>query len=154
MQATRRHMLKGAGRLGALSAAIAMGLLKPMQALAGGNPAGFSATSVDGVLSAIGASGALESADVHIVAPDIAEDAAAVSVEVAANMPDVEFIAILDEKSPHPLIEFYNLSGLEGFVATRIKIGPTANLRAVVKAGGKYFTATRKVRVGVSGYAS
>jgi sulfur-oxidizing protein SoxY len=150
MNTIRRNMLKGAVELGALSVAVA-GLLKPARALAAWNEAGFNATSLNAALSAIGASGAVPFRGIMVKAPDIAENGAAVPVEVVVNLPGVESFAIFGEKNSFPLVGQYKLTDFDGFLATRIKMGATSNVRAVVKAGGKLYSASKEVKVTVGG---
>ena len=151
MNSIRRYVLKAAGSAGLIGTAIAAGLLKPGQALAAWNDAGFSATKTADALAAIGASGAAASNDVQVKAPDIAENGAVVPVEVVTKLPNVESIAILGEKNANPLIAIYNLTDFDGALSTRMKMGQTANVRAVVKAGGKFYTAAKEVKVTVGG---
>lgn len=151
MNSIRRHILKAAGSAGLIGTAIAAGLLKPGQALAAWNDAGFSATKTADALAAIGASGATTSNDVQVKAPDIAENGAVVPVEIVTKLANVESIAILGEKNVNPLIAIYNLTDFDGSLSTRMKMGQTANVRAVVKAGGKFYTAAKEVKVTVGG---
>jgi sulfur-oxidizing protein SoxY len=151
MNSIRRHVLKAAGSAGLIGTAIAAGLLKPGQALAAWNEAGFSATKSADALAAIGASGAAASNDLQVKAPDIAENGAVVPVEVITTLPNVESIAILGEKNANPLIAVYTLTDFDGSLSTRMKMGQTANVRAVVKAGGKFYTAAKEVKVTVGG---
>jgi sulfur-oxidizing protein SoxY len=151
MNSIRRYVLKAAGSAGLIGTAIAAGLLKPGQALAAWNEAGFSATKTADALAAMGASGAAASNDVQVKAPDIAENGAVVPVEVVTKLADVESIAILGEKNANPLIAIYNLTDFDGSLSTRMKMGQTANVRAVVKAGGKFYTAAKEVKVTVGG---
>jgi len=151
MNSTRRHLLKAAGSAGLVATAIAAGLLKPGQALADWNSAGFTATKPADALAAIGAGGAAETKDVQVKAPDIAENGAVVPVEVVTSLPGVESIAILGEKNVNPLIATYQLTDFDGSLSTRMKLGQTANVRAVVKAGGKFYTAAKEVKVTIGG---
>ena len=151
MNATRRQVLKGAASAGLVGAAVAAGLLQPGQALADWNSAGFNATKAADALAAIGAGSAVDSKDITVKAPDIAENGAVVPVEVTTTLPNVESIAILSEKNTNPLVSQYTLTDFDGFLSTRIKMGATANVRAVVKAGGKYYTAAKEVKVTVGG---
>lgn len=151
MDPKRRHVLKGVSGVGALSVAVAAGLLKPTRVLAAWNEAAFNANSMPGALSAIGAAGAAESKEVVVKAPDIAENGAVVPVEVTVSMPNIESIAIFGEKNAFPLVGEYNVSDFDGFLSTRIKMGTTSNVRVVVKAGGKTFTAAKEVKVTVGG---
>lgn len=151
MNAVRRNLLKGAGSAGAISIAIAAGLLKPTQVMAAWNESGFDAKSVADAMAAIGASGAVNSKEVLIKTPDIAENGAVVPVDVVTDLPNVESIALFGEKNTFPLVGQYNLTDFDGLLTTRIKLGTTSNVRAVVKAGGKYYTATKEVKVTLGG---
>lgn len=151
MNPIRRHVLKAAASAGLVGAAIAAGLLKPGQALAQWNNAAFSATRAADALAAIGAGGAAESKDIQVKAPDIAENGAVVPVEVFTTLANVESITLLGEKNANPLVAQYNLTDFDGFLTTRVKLGQTANVRAVVKAGGKVYTAAKEVKVTVGG---
>lgn len=151
MNSTRRHFLKAAGSAGMVGTAIAAGLLKSGQVLADWNSAGFTATKTADALAAISAAGATESSEVRVLAPDIAENGAVVPVEVFTTLPNVESIAILGEKNANPLIAHYTLTDFDGSLTTRMKMGQTARVRAVVKAGGKFYTAAKEVKVTVGG---
>lgn len=151
MNAVRRSLLKGAGSAGAISIAVAAGLLKPARAMAAWNEAGFSAKSVADAMSAIGAGAAATSREVTIKTPDIAENGAVVPVDVVTDLPGVESIAIFGEKNVFPLVSQYNLTDFDGLLTTRIKLGTTSNVRVVVKAGGKYYTAAKEVKVTLGG---
>jgi sulfur-oxidizing protein SoxY len=41
--------------------------------------------------------------------------------------------------------------GTEGFVSTRVKVGQTCNLYAVVKANGRFYSAMRETKVTLGG---
>lgn len=151
MNTIRRKLLKGSSGLGVLSVAVAAGLLKPTQVLAAWNEAGFGARTLPEALSAIGAGSAAASREITIKTPDIAENGAVVPVEVIVNLPAVESIAIFGEKNAFPLIAQYRLADFDGLLSTRIKLGSTSNVRAVVKAGGKVYTAIKEVKVTVGG---
>ncbi|MEW6133171.1 MAG: thiosulfate oxidation carrier protein SoxY [Pseudomonadota bacterium] len=151
MNAVRRSLLRGAGSAGAISIAIAAGLLKPTQVMAAWNESGFDAKSVADAMAAIGAGGAVNSKEVLIKTPDIAENGAVVPVDVVTDLPNVESIALFGEKNTFPLVGQYNLTDFDGLLTTRIKLGTTSNVRAVVKAGGKYYTATKEVKVTLGG---
>ena len=151
MNPTRRHVLKTAASAGLVGTAIAAGLLKPGLVLADWNSAGFAATKAADALAAIGAAGAAESKDIQVKAPDIAENGAVVPVEIVTTLPNVESIALLGEKNANPLIAQYTLTDFDGSLSTRMKLGQTANVRVVVKAGGKFYTAAKEVKVTVGG---
>jgi len=152
MNALRRNVLKGAAGAGAVAVAVAAGLLKPTQAMAAWNKPAFEAKSVGDAMKGLGVSSPADSKDISIKAPDIAENGAVVPVEVTSNIAGTTRIAIIAEKNGTPLVGSFNLSGgAQGFVSTRIKMGQTSLVRAVVNAGGKSYTAAKEVKVTIGG---
>jgi len=68
-----------------------------------------------------------------------------VPVEVTSGIAGTTSIAILAEKNASPLISNFNLSGgAQGFISTRIKMGQTSLVRAVVKAAARPTRQPRK----------
>ena len=113
----------------------------------------FEAKSVDSATqSLLGSSSLTGSADISIKAPPIAENGAVVNVAVSTKMANVESISILVEKNGQPLASSFNLSAAtEPFIKTRIKVAKTSNVIAVVKSGGKLYSAGREVKVTIGG---
>mgnify|MGYP001037491936 CR=1 FL=1 len=152
MNALRRNVLKGAAGAGAVAIAVAAGLLKPTQAMAAWNKAAFEAKSVGDAMKGLDVVGPIDSKEITIKMPDIAENGAVVPVEVTSSIAGTTGIAIFAEKNGTPLVGSYSLSGgAEGFISTRIKVAQTSFVRAVVNAGGKSYTATKEVKVTVGG---
>ena len=153
MNKQRRTFLKLAGRLGALAAASSAGLVAVGEARAATwNTAGFESKAVADVMKSLGAAGAVESRDIVITAPDIAENGAVVPVAVTSRLPHTQQISIVAEKNPFPLAATFDISGgSEGYVSARIKMGQTSDVWAVVKADGRYFTARKEVKITVGG---
>jgi sulfur-oxidizing protein SoxY len=153
MNNQRRQVLKGAGAAGALGVAMAAGLLKPSAVFAAEwNKAAFESKALADVLKAVGGAGAADSAQITVKAPDIAENGAVVPVVVTSALPGTESITIIGEKNGFPLVAQFDLmNGAQGFVSTRIKLGTTSNVRAMVKAGGKMYTAAKEVKVTIGG---
>lgn len=152
MNALRRNVLKGAAGAGTVAVAVAAGLLKPTQALAGAPRSAFEAKNVGDAMKAMGVSSPADSKDITIKAPDIAENGAVVPVEITSAIAGTTAIALIAEKNATPLVADFDLSGgTEGFISTRIKMGQTALIRAVVVAGGKSYTAAKEVKVTIGG---
>lgn len=153
MNTLRRSFLKLAGSVATLAAAAAAGLLQSDRAWASGwNKAGFESKALADALRTLGAASPVESKDIVITAPDIAENGAVVPVAVASRIPNTQQISILAEKNPFPLAATFDVSnGGDGYVSTRIKMGQTSNVWAVVKADGKFFAAKKEVKITVGG---
>lgn len=152
MNALRRNVLKGAAGAGTVAVAVAAGLLKPTMAMAVAPRSAFEAKSVGDAMKDMGVSSPADSKDIVVKAPDIAENGAVVPVEVSSSIPGTTSIAIIAEKNVTPLVAQFDLmGGTEGFISTRIKMGATALIRAVVTAGGKNYTAAKEVKVTIGG---
>jgi sulfur-oxidizing protein SoxY len=152
MNALRRNVLKGAAGAGTVAVAVAAGLLKPTLAMASAPRTAYEAKNVGDAEKAMGATGAIDSKEITIKAPDIAENGAVVPVEVTSGIAGTTSIAIIAEKNANPLAADFDLSnGAEGFISTRIKMGQTSLVRAVVTAGGKTYTAAKEVKVTIGG---
>jgi len=150
MEGSRRGFLKLVAAAGAVAAA---GLAWTRQAWAQSwNKAGFEAKAVAEVMKSLGATSPADSKDIVITAPDIAENGAVVPVAVTSRIPGTESITIIAEKNPFPLAASFDVTnGGEPYVSTRIKMSETSNVRAVVKAGGKFHMAVKEVKVTIGG---
>jgi len=149
----RRTFLKGSVAAGAVSAAMGAGLLTPRMVLAAWPTAAFEAKTVDSALDALMGSHQLEGSDkISIRAPDIAEDAAVVPVSVETSIATPDSISIIAEKNASPMTASFVMgAGAQGYVSTRIKMGKTSSVIAVVKADGKLYSTGKEVKVTIGG---
>ena len=153
MDIRRRGILKAGGGTGVLALATAAGLLRPGEAFAQQwNKAAFETKSVADTLKALGSSGSTESAQIQIIAPDIAENGAVVPLTIESGIARTQTIAILIEKNPNTLSANFEIpEGTDPFVTTRVKMAETSNIYAVVRADGKYFHAVKEIKVTLGG---
>jgi len=152
MNKQRRNTLKSASGLGVLGLFVAAGLIKPEMAMAVEDKKAFDAKSMTEAYGAIGSGTPVASKEITINAPDIAENGAVVPVSVISRLGKTQQIYILIEKNPSMLAAAFTfLEGSEPEVTTRVKMGQTSNLHAMVKADGKYFFATKEVKVTMGG---
>ena len=153
MNTLRRSFLQLILQTTAAAAAVAAGLGKVTQAVAATwNKSGFESKAVAEVMKSLGATAAADNAGIVITAPDIAENGAVVPIEVVSRIPNTQSISVIAEKNPFPLAataDFAN--GAEPYAYVRIKMGQTSNVRAVVKADGKFFTAVKEVKITIGG---
>lgn len=150
MNNQRRSFIRlGASALG-LAAASALWPLRAIAAAAGLESA-FKAKSVEDVFKDLGST-PTESKDIQLMTPDIAENGAVVPVSVTSKIPNAEQIMILVEKNPNPMAASFTIAeGTEGMISTRVKIGQTCNVYAVVRADGKLYSAHRETKVTLGG---
>lgn len=149
----RRTFLKGSLAGSAVTLAMGAGLLTPTQVLAAWPKNSFEAKSAEDAIKNVYGGAATPSDKISLKTPDIAENGAVVPVTVKAEgMGKVESISILVEKNATPLSANFKLSDRAlPEVSTRIKMGQTSNVIAVVKADGKLFSASKEVKVTIGG---
>ena len=149
MNRRRRTFLAVAAGTGALAAA---GFTPSLSSAATWNKSGFEAKAANDAIKNLGASNLIESKDIAITAPDIAENGAVVPVAVTSRIPNTQSISIVAEKNPFPLAATFDVAnGAEPYASVRIKMGQTSNVRAIVKADGKYYTSAKEVKITVGG---
>jgi sulfur-oxidizing protein SoxY len=153
MNGNRRGFLQAGSGAGVYALAAAAGLVRPGSAFAQQwNKAAFDTKSFAATLKALGASGATESAQIQITAPDIAENGAVVPITIESAIPKTDTIAILIEKNPNTLSADFDIpAGTDPFITTRVKMAETSNIYAVVKADGKYYHAVKEIKVTLGG---
>ena len=153
MDEKRRDVLKAGGGLTLLSL-VATGWLAPGDARAADwNKAAFETKSLDETVKAVGGGAALPSKDITFVAtPDIAENGAVVPIGVASAIPRTESIAILIEKNPNMMAAMFDIPpGTDPSISTRVKMGQSSNVFALVKADGKFYFASKEITVTLGG---
>jgi sulfur-oxidizing protein SoxY len=146
---TRRETLK---RSAAVAGLLAGTGLFPQYALAY-NKAAFEVKSVAEVAKILGAGAPVESRDVTIGGPDIAENGAVVPLTASTTLEGVKQMLLLVEKNPASLVALFNVSGaVEPNFATRSKMGQSSDVYAVaILADGKAFFAKKEVKVTLGG---
>ena len=154
MNGKRRDALKAGGGVTLLALLAATGWLVPRSAHAQAwNKAAFDAKSVDDAEKAMGGNQVTPSKDIAFVStPDIAENGAVVPVGITSAIPKTESIAILVEKNPNMLAAVFDIpAGTDPAISTRIKMGQSSNVYALVKADGKYYSAVKEIKVTLGG---
>lgn len=148
MNNSRRTAIKTTGAFATL---VSLGIVTQSQALAAVERASFQVKTLDDALKAIGGTPA-SSDQVTVVSPDIAENGAVVPVGATSNLPNTTDIYLIVEKNPTPLsCAFMIPAGTAADVQTRLKMGQSTNVVAVVKADGKLFSATKETKVTLGG---
>ncbi|OGA55733.1 MAG: thiosulfate oxidation carrier protein SoxY [Betaproteobacteria bacterium RIFCSPLOWO2_12_FULL_65_14] len=150
MNDRRRNLLSSAGAAAAL---LALGLLKPVLALAATwNKDAFASKNPGDALKSIGAANPAPSGDIVIEAPQIAENGAVVPIEITSKIAGTTSLAVLVEKNPYPLVaKFDFMEGALPFVKINAKMGETSDVRVVATAGGKHYVATKEIKVTIGG---
>lgn len=147
---TRREMLGTSATVAALLAGI--GLL-PTAAQADWNKDAFAAKNLADVVKALGGSAPVESKDVTMTGPDIAENGAVVPVGAATTLPGVKRMLLLVEKNPSVLAAVFDLTdSIEPNINTRVKMGQSSNVYAVaMMADGRVLYGSKEIKVTLGG---
>ena len=148
MNNSRRVALKTTGAFATL---VSLGIITQSQAQAAVDHASFQVKTLEDALKAIGGTAA-SSDQVTVVSPDIAENGAVVPVGATSKLPNTTEIYLIVEKNPTPLSAGFMIPvGTVADVQTRLKMGQSTNVVAVVKADGKLFSATKETKVTLGG---
>jgi sulfur-oxidizing protein SoxY len=148
MHTTRREALKTSGAFATL---VAMGIATQSQAHAALDRASFEVKTLGDALKALGGAPA-SNEQVMVIAPDIAENGAVVPIGAASKLPGTTEIFLIVEKNPMPLAAAFTIpAGTLPEVSTRLKMGQSSNVIAVVKADGKLYSATKETKVTLGG---
>ncbi|HEY1058854.1 MAG TPA: thiosulfate oxidation carrier protein SoxY [Limnobacter sp.] len=155
MNESRRAVLKASSGFTVLGLAVAAGLIKPSDVLAstaGYNEKAFTAKTLDDLWKAMGTKAPKESNAVTVIAPDIAENGAVVPVGVSSTLPNTTEVALLVANNPSVLSASFVLpAGTDTKVNTRVKMGRSSDVYALVKADGQYYFAKKEVKVTLGG---
>ena len=153
MNMKRRTFLKGTLAASTVGMAVGAGLLTPRAVLAAWPKAAFEAKSVAEAMQDLVGTDTAAEGDIKIKAPDIAENGAVVPITIDTDMKGVQSISILAKENASPLTCSYQLAAnTDPFVSTRIKMGKTSDVIAVVKTGdGKVYSAKKEVKVTIGG---
>jgi sulfur-oxidizing protein SoxY len=146
---TRRETLKQSAVVAGLLAST--GLI-PQQAAAY-ETAAFAAKTAADVAKALGAAAPVESKDVTVGGPDIAENGAVVPLSASSTLAGVKRMLILVEKNPSAMVAMFNVTpNVEASFATRAKMGQSSDVYAVaIMNDGKAFFAKKEVKVTLGG---
>lgn len=148
----RRDMMQHSAVVAGLLAST--GLLPGLAQAQALNRAAFDAKSMDEMFKAMGLTAKpVESKDVTLTGPDIAENGAVVPLGVTSAAAGVKRLLLLVEKNPNVLAAAFEVSdAVEPSMSTRVKMGQTSNVYAVaITADNKVLFAQKEVKVTLGG---
>jgi sulfur-oxidizing protein SoxY len=147
MQTGRRVLLKAGLALAALAAL-------PRTLLAAAWPAAAfkSEAASEAMKTLFGTDQLTPSDQIKLGVPTIAENGAVVPVEVSTSLANVESISIVVPKNPRPLAASFAMTAETlPEIASRIKMGQTSDVIAVVKTDAGLFSTAKEVKVTIGG---
>ena len=135
-----------------LLAALAFAIARPLAALAAWNKEAFTAKTPGEALKGLGIGNATPSKDLQIEAPEIAENGAVVPIEISSAIAGTNALIVMIEKNPFPLTARFDFKeGALPFVKLNVKMGETSDVRVLAEAAGKYYGASKEIKVTIGG---
>jgi sulfur-oxidizing protein SoxY len=149
---TRRQLVTTSARVAALLAAAGAAALPSLAQAAWTAPA-FDAKNMADAAKALGGSVPVESKDVTVTGPDIAENGAVVPVGCSTALPGVKRMLLLVEKNPSVLAAVFDVTdSVDANFLARVKMGQSSNVFAVaLMADGKVLYAGKEIKVTLGG---
>jgi sulfur-oxidizing protein SoxY len=147
---TRREMLTHSATVAGLLAGVGM---LPDTAQAAWTAAAFESKTMADAVKALGGGAPVESKDVTVTGPDIAENGAVVPVGCATTLPGVKRLMLMVEKNPSVLASVFDVTdAVDANLTTRVKMGQSSNVFAVAMMGdGKVLFAVKEIKVTLGG---
>ena len=147
MQAGRRILLKAGIALAAMAA-----MPRALLAAAWPEAAFKSEAASDAMMKLFGSDQPTPSDQITLTVPTIAENGAVVPVEVSTTLENVSSISIVVPNNPRPLAASFELMpGTMPELASRIKMGKTSDVMAIVKTDSGLYSVAKEVKVTIGG---
>jgi len=145
MNVRRRLVIKGIVALGAIAA-------WPSLLWAKRPDAAFDLGDADKAIANVYGQTPVDSDQITLKIPVIAENGAVVPVTVSTDLADVESISIVVDNNPTPFVASFDMGPrVLPRISVRIKMGESSPVRALVKAGGNLYSTSKEVKVTIGG---
>ena len=147
MQYTRRMIIKGGVALLALAT-----LPRTLLAAAWPQKTFSSTQSSDALKALLGTDVTTPSDKINLKVPEIAENGAVVPVSIQTTLENVESISIVVKNNPRPMVASFEIPpGTLPKIASRIKMGETSDVMAVIKTSNGIYSTASEVKVTIGG---
>lgn len=113
----------------------------------------FDATTASEAMNALlGTDVTTLSDQIELKVPEIAENGAVVPVTITTSLQNVESISIVVKNNPRPMAATFEIpTGTLPKIASRIKMGETSDVMAVVKTSDGIYSTAKEVKVTIGG---
>ena len=93
-----------------------------------------------------------ESSAIRFKIPDIAENGAVVPITISTDIDGVESISVVVDENPNPLSASFSISpDVFADISTRVKMGKSSRVRALVQTADKVYFTSKEVKVTIGG---
>jgi sulfur-oxidizing protein SoxY len=137
----------------ALSLAVAGGVLMPWPALAKEWDGSLLNTrTFREAAQALGGDLLVESTAITVAGPEMVDSGYIVPVSVESRLEGTDLIVLVVQKNPVPVVGVFKFpEGTQPSLNTRIKMGETSSVHAVVRANNNYYVASTLINVRAGG---
>ncbi len=147
MQYTKRLFMRGGLALLALAA-----LPRTLLAAVWPQQVFNAVTAKDALNSLLGTDVTSPTDRIDLKVPEIAENGAVVPVTIMTSLEQVESISIVVKNNPRPMAATFEIPpGTLPKIASRIKMGETSDVMAVVKTSNGIYSISKEVKVTIGG---
>jgi sulfur-oxidizing protein SoxY len=152
MRSGRRQALQSAGGLALFGALVSLGLVPAgAQAQQSQFAAAFRGKGLAEALKGLGIAAPIDTREVTITAPDVADNGAVVPLTVHSKLPRTQRLALVVDRNPHALAGVFELEGVEPEISVEVKMAQSSTVVALAQADGKWYIARRDVQVTIGG---
>jgi sulfur-oxidizing protein SoxY len=111
-----------------------------------------SLTASEALTTLLGTDVTTPSDKIDLKVPEIAENGAVVPVSIRTSLENVESISVVVKENPRPMAATFEIPpGTLPKIATRIKMGETSDVMAVIKTSNGIYSASSEVKVTIGG---
>lgn len=110
------------------------------------------ATAKDALNELLSTDVTIPSDQIDLKVPEIAENGAVVPVSIKTSLPNVQSISIVVKNNPRPLAASFEIpAGTLAKISSRIKMGKTSDVMAVIKTDTGIYSTSKEVKVTIGG---
>ena len=147
MKITRRVVLKSSLLLLALTS-----VPRLLMAAAWPQKTFSSSVASEALKALLGTDATTPSDEIDLKIPEIAENGAVVPVSIKTSLENVESISIVVKNNPRPMAATFEIPpGTFPKIATRLKMGETSDVMAVIKTSNGIYSTSKEVKVTIGG---
>jgi sulfur-oxidizing protein SoxY len=153
LRVNRRDLLSHSAKLAAMLATAGLLPQTATSAHASYSTAAFEMKTMSELVKSMGGGAPVESKDVTITGPEIAENGAVVPLGVSTALPGVKKLLVLVEKNPNVMSAMFDVSdAVDANFSTRVKMGQSSQVFGVAMMNdGRVLFAQREVKVTLGG---
>jgi sulfur-oxidizing protein SoxY len=111
------------------------------------NDKAFAAKDIPAALTALEVVNPLPGKRILLDVPEIIDEKGNLVIKVKSAIPESDWIAVLIDKNPTPLVGTYDLADKATSIEVKAKLAQTSNIVAIVRANGKYYRVDKEVKV-------